>query len=390
MHFDRNDHKSQRNMPWYIYQMEVKRNQEKARVETPVPKQSQHFETQRGNVFNGRRFSSLSSTSYWGMTFLVSMLLAGLSCVQGVPVPYDPQNVPAGSEATGEIGEQGGILSGFNPFVENMFLDEENDLPLNKMQLEGEVEQVGITRNLLSNSSLDSLEDLEQRVDHLEGLMELTIELYSSNDESIEQLEFVHNLMRDSINELREDFEDHEDEEIFEEAETYLALSVALIGGGYALSQGVLEKAIYPWKRRRFSKMIKQSLSDTMRQLRGDLSETIKIQITGKYKEIKESVDNYLEDARPTTAFKRLMLEAVSLEKKVIFLNKVDRRLKNLVRAIQNSTSLNEKDKKKHLKELKILKKTFYGLLDTDIGAEEEFLSHLDMVQFKVRLFLSL
>ncbi|MFT4554330.1 MAG: hypothetical protein ACI9S8_002981 [Chlamydiales bacterium] len=116
-------------MSWYSYQMEVKRNQEKARVETPVPKQSRHFETQRGNVFNGRRFSSLSSTSYLGMTFLVSMLLAGVSCVQGVPVPYDPQNVPAGSEATGEQGE---TLSGFNPFVENMFLGEENDLPLNK------------------------------------------------------------------------------------------------------------------------------------------------------------------------------------------------------------------------------------------------------------------
>ncbi|MFT4554331.1 MAG: hypothetical protein ACI9S8_002982 [Chlamydiales bacterium] len=108
--------------------------------------------------------------------------------------------------------------------------------------------------------------------------------------------------MRDSINELREDFEDHEDEEMFEEAERYLALSVALIGWGYALSQGVLEKAIYPWKRRRFSKIIMQSLIDTMRHLQGDLSETIKIQITGKYKEIKEKVDNYLEDSIPRSA----------------------------------------------------------------------------------------
>jgi CRP-like cAMP-binding protein len=85
---------------------------------------------------------------------------------------------------------------------------------------------------------------------------------------------------------------------------------------------------------------------------------------------------------RPTTAFKRLMLEAESLGRKVLFLNEADRRLKTLVGAIKNRTPLNEKDKKQYPKDLKALKKTFYGLLDADRGAEEEFMYQLkDLVR---------
>lgn len=378
MHIVRNPHKSDRSMSRYSYQMERKRNQEKEKLETRAPKASPQFQNKRGNRAFGRFFSSLSSQQFLSMTLLALILISEATCAQGIPITDDSEGNSVSSGIKEGMGNQEDSSTLYTPDVGRSFSYEETEELKDKVELFTGQDFLATERELLSNSSSETLDDLEQRISHIEELFTLGMELYTSNEGSIEQLELTQELLRDSINELREDLEDQEEEEVFEEAERYIALSVALVGGGYALFQGVLEKGVYPWKRLRLSKLIKQNLREIEGHIRLDLNLTVRTQITDKTKQIREQLENYCEDARPTTAFKRLMVEVESLGEKVDFLSEVDQRLKKLNSEIKNGPSFSDKNRSKYYKDLKALKKKYYRLFEEGEKAEATFRTQLD------------